>query len=48
VAWDAVFRVERPDTRYRFVSEAYWQDREDCGGEQHAFWSFQVQTGGAS
>jgi hypothetical protein len=43
-----VFRVDRSETRYRLVSEAYWQDREDCGGEQHAFWSFQVQTGGAS
>jgi hypothetical protein len=48
VAWDAVFRVERPDTRYRLVSEGYWQDREDCRGEQHAFWSFQVQTGRVS
>ncbi|HSK99040.1 MAG TPA: hypothetical protein VK869_01760 [Rubrobacteraceae bacterium] len=48
VAWDAVFRVDRPDTRYRLVSEGYWNDREDCGGKQHAFWSFQVKTGGAS
>jgi hypothetical protein len=48
VAWDAVFRVDRPDTRYRLVSEGYWKDREGCGGEQHAFWSFQLKTGGAS
>jgi hypothetical protein len=48
VAWDAVFRVDRPDTRYRLLSEGYWNDREDCGGKQHAFWSFQVKTGGAS
>ena len=48
VAWDAVFRVDRPDTRYRLVSEGYWNDREGCGGKQHAFWSFQVKTGGAS
>jgi hypothetical protein len=47
VAWDAVFRVDRPDTRYRLLSEGYWDDREGCG-KQHAFWSFQVKTGGAS
>ncbi len=48
VAWDAVFRVDRPDTRYRLVTEGYWKDREGCGGDQHAFWSFHVKTGGAS
>lgn len=48
VAWDAVFRVKRPDMRYRLVGEGYWNDREGCGGEQHAFWSFQVKTGSAS
>lgn len=48
VAWDAVFRVGRPDTRYRLLSEGYWKDREGCGGNQHAFWSFQVKTGNSS
>lgn len=48
VAWDAVFRVQRPDTRYRLIGEGYWKDREGCGGDQHAFWSYQVKTGSAT
>ncbi len=44
VAWSAVFSVNRPDRDYYLVSEGHWQDREGCGGDQYAFWSFHVKT----
>jgi hypothetical protein len=48
VAWDAVFFVKRPDRDYYLISEGHWRDREGCGGDQYAFWSFHVKTRGAS
>jgi len=44
VAWDAVFSVKNPGRDYYLVSEGHWQDREGCGGDQYAFWSFHVKT----
>jgi hypothetical protein len=44
VAWDAVFSVKNPGRDYYLVSEGHWQDREGCGGDQFAFWSFHVET----
>ena len=44
VAWDAKFSVERPSRDYYLISEGHWQDREGCGGDQHAYWSFHVET----
>lgn len=48
VAWDAVFSVNRPDRHYYLVTEGHWQDRQGCGNDQFAFWSFHVKTGSAS
>jgi hypothetical protein len=48
VAWNAVFRVNRPDTDYRLASEGHWKDRQGCNADQYAFWSFHVKTGDAS
>ncbi len=48
VAWDAVFSVDRPDRHYYLVTEGHWQDRQGCGSDQFAFWSFHVKTGSAS
>lgn len=44
VAWDAVFSASRPARDYYLVSEGHWKDREGCGGDQYAFWSFHVKT----
>ena len=44
VAWDAVFSVNGPGRDYYLISEGHWQEREGCGGDQYAFWSFHVQT----
>ena len=44
VAWDAVFSVDSPDRDYYLIGEGHWQDREGCGGDQHAHWSFHVKT----
>ena len=44
VGWDAVFSVKNPGRDYYLVSEGHWQDREGCGGDQFAFWSFHVKT----
>ncbi len=44
VAWDAVFSVDRPDRHYYLIGEGHWQDRQGCGGDQHAHWSFHVKT----
>jgi hypothetical protein len=45
VAWDARFRVSEPSRDYYLVTEGHWRDREGCGGDQYAFWSFHVKTG---
>lgn len=47
VAWDAVFHVNRPDRDYYLITEGHWQDRQGCGGDQYAYWSFHVMTGGS-
>ena len=44
VAWDAVFRVNRPDRHYYLVSEGHWRDVQGADVDQHAFWSFHVKT----
>ena len=44
VAWDAAFRVGRPSRDYYLVTEGHWQDREGCGTDQFAHWSFHVKT----
>lgn len=44
VAWDALFSVNRPARDYYLISEGHWRDREGCGGDQFAFWSFHVET----
>lgn len=43
-AWDAIFRVSRPDSDYYLTTEGHWPDREGCNGDQYAFWSFHVKT----
>lgn len=48
VGWDAVFTVDRPDKNYYLATEGHWQDRQDCGRDQFAFWTFHVKTGSAS
>ncbi len=48
VAWDAVFFVNRPGRDYYLISEEHWQDREGCGADQYAYWSFHVKTGNSS
>ena len=45
VAWDARFRVSQPSRDYYLVTEGHWRDREGCGGDQYAFWSFHLRTG---
>lgn len=47
VAWDAVFSAEQPGRHYYLVAEGHWEDREGCGGDQYAFWSFHVTTRGS-
>ena len=44
VGWDAVFSVKNPGRDYYLVSEGHWQDREGCGSDQFASWSFHVKT----
>lgn len=44
VAWDAVFSVKGADRDHYLVSEGHWRDREGCGRDQYAFWSFHVET----
>ena len=44
LAWDALFYVNRPDRHYYLVTEGHWQDRQGCGGDQWAHWSFHVKT----
>ena len=48
VGWDAVFSVKNPGRDYYLISEGRWQDREGCGSDQFAFWSFHVKTRGAT
>ncbi len=48
VAWDGVFSVNRPDRDYYLIAEGHWQDREGCGADQYAYWSFHVKTGSSS
>ncbi len=48
VAWDAVFFVNRPGRDYYLISEGHWQDREGCGADQYAYWSFHVKTRSSS
>jgi hypothetical protein len=48
VAWDVLFRVDRPDTDYYLVSEGHWKDRDCSNIDQFAHWSFHVKTGSAS
>jgi hypothetical protein len=45
VAWDARFCMSQPSRDYYLVTEGHWRDREGCGGDQYAFWSFHVRTG---
>jgi hypothetical protein len=48
VAWDAIFRVNRPGRHYYLISEGHWSDTEGCGGvDQFAHWSFHVETAGS-
>jgi hypothetical protein len=44
VAWEAVFSVKRPSRDYYLIAEGLWKDREGCGNEQFAYWSFHVKT----
>jgi hypothetical protein len=44
VAWDAVFSVNRANRDYYLVTGGLWQDREGCGHDQFAYWSFHVKT----
>lgn len=45
VAWDAVFRVKRPNSDYYLVTEGHWKDTQGCNdADQYAFWSFHVKT----
>jgi hypothetical protein len=49
VAWDAGFRLNRPDAEYRLKAAGLWRDREGCGPtDQFAFWSFRVNTSSPS
>jgi hypothetical protein len=44
VAWDVWFSVDRPNRDYYLIGEGHWQDREGCGNDQFAHWSFHVNT----
>ena len=44
VAWDAIFSVKSPSRDYYLVTEGHWKDREGCGADQFAYWSFHVKT----
>ncbi len=48
VAWDAIFSVNGADRDYYLISEGHWQDRDGCGADQFAYWSFHVKTGSSS
>jgi len=49
VAWDAVFRVKRPNSDYYLEAEGHWKDKQDCNNaDQYAFWTFHVKTRSAS
>jgi hypothetical protein len=49
VAWDAVFRVKRPDSDYYLEAEGHWKDRQGCNNaDQYAFWTFHVKTRSAT
>lgn len=47
VAWDAFFRVDRPNTLYYLSTFGIWKDA-DGGGNQDASWTFRVQTRASS
>jgi hypothetical protein len=44
VAWDAIFFVNGSGRHYYLIAEGHWQDRQGCGGDQWAHWSFHVRT----
>jgi hypothetical protein len=45
VAWDAVFRVKRPNSDYYLEAEGHWRDRQGCNdADQYALWTFHVKT----
>ena len=44
LGWDTVFSVKDAGRDYYLITEGHWQEREGCGGDQYAFWSFHVQT----
>jgi hypothetical protein len=44
VAWDAIFFVNGSDRHYYLITEGHWHDRQGCGGDQWAHWSFHVRT----
>ncbi len=44
IGWDAVFYVNRPGRDYYLVTEGHWKDRQGCGADQFAQWSFHVKT----
>ena len=44
VAWDAYFRLERPDRHYDIDASGYWRD--DGGRERgDSYWQFHAKTG---
>ncbi len=47
VAWDAFFRVDRPDVPYYLSTFGLWKDA-DGSGYQDASWTFRVQTRSSS
>jgi len=42
VAWDAYFRLERPDRHYYLNASGVWEGRGERGGD--AYWQFHVKT----
>jgi hypothetical protein len=42
VAWDAYFRLERPDRHYYLGASGVWEGRGERGGD--AYWQFHVKT----
>lgn len=48
VAWDVAFSLARPDRHYYLIGGGRWQDRQGCGLDQYAYWSFHVKTGAGS
>lgn len=47
VAWEAVFRVERPGRHYYLEAFGVWRDEQGSGARQDATWVFHVQTRGS-